>query len=218
MIKNCLHCNNEFTKVIHCSIKKWGITKFCSRKCFYEYKRIEKSCSNCEKKFIVIKSSLHREFCSIQCSNKEGKWLGKTRDEQTKEKISKKNKGKRFSISSEFKKGHKSLRKGKKFLEICGSKHWNWKGGVTSITDVIRNSVEYNTWRKEVYKRDYWTCKICDVKQRFPVAHHIKSFKHFPEDRFDIDNGVTLCRSCHIKVHQKNGVLQEIGTYQFIFS
>jgi len=81
----------------------------------------------------------------------------------------------------------------------------NWKGGITSETRKIRCSEEYNKWRKSVYARDNWTCQHCQVKQKHPIAHHIKTFKDFPELRFESDNGITLCRSCHKKVHEEIG-------------
>ena len=34
-------------------------------------------------------------------------------------------------------------------------------------------------------------------------AHHLESFKNKIDLRFDVDNGVTLCESCHIKFHAK---------------
>jgi len=34
------------------------------------------------------------------------------------------------------------------------------------------------------------------------VAHHLKLFSEFPELRFSVDNGIVLCRSCHLKVHK----------------
>lgn len=80
-------------------------------------------------------------------------------------------------------------------------KHWNWQGGITPVNRLIRHTPEYNNWRKEVYKRDYWTCQMCWKKQKRPVAHHLKSFEEYPDLRFEINNGITLCRSCHKKIH-----------------
>ena len=77
------------------------------------------------------------------------------------------------------------------------SNHWNWKGGITESNRLIRHSVEYNTWRKAVYARDRWTCQDCHQRQKRIVAHHILSFEEYPELRFEVSNGVTLCRACH---------------------
>ena len=63
---------------------------------------------------------------------------------------------------------------------------------------------------------------MCDIKQRYPVAHHLKTFKDYPELRFDVDNGQTLCRSGHKKVHEEIGkktrFSRNAGTYQLKFA
>jgi len=76
--------------------------------------------------------------------------------------------------------------------------HWNWKGGVTSINETIRKSVQYKLWRTAVFERDNFTC-IWGGKEHGNDLHadHIKSFSQFPELRFAIDNGRTLCVNCH---------------------
>ena len=75
-----------------------------------------------------------------------------------------------------------------------------WKGGVYPINLAIRKSLEYKLWRESVYKRDNWTCVWCGDKTSGNLeADHIKPFAYFPELRFAIDNGRTLCKSCHRK-------------------
>lgn len=76
--------------------------------------------------------------------------------------------------------------------------------GSTSTSVILRNSVEYKLWRKSVFERDEYTCVWCGIKfikgvtGRIMIhADHIKPFAYFPELRFAIDNGRTLCVSCH---------------------
>lgn len=81
-----------------------------------------------------------------------------------------------------------------------------WKGGLTKKNYnervAIMNSMEYKLWREAVFKRDNWTCIWCNTrsgngKTVILNADHIKSFRNFPELRFTIDNGRTLCLDCH---------------------
>lgn len=80
-----------------------------------------------------------------------------------------------------------------------GEKHWNWKGGLTNKNIQLRNTIEYKKWRNEIYKRDKYTCQICKVKGGKLNADHIKRFADYPELRFELSNGRTLCIDCHKK-------------------
>ena len=112
---------------------------------------------------------------------------------------------------SENHKGQKAWNKGLTAEEDsripAGEKNANWKGGITPENYKLRQTKIYNDWRFAVYRRDHYICQTCKKKcnRKEIVAHHIKSFKDFPELRYEVDNGITMCRSCHIKLHQKQG-------------
>ncbi len=77
-----------------------------------------------------------------------------------------------------------------------------WKGGISSERTKIYNSKEYKLWRYSVFKRDNFTCIWCGAisgkgKHIDFQADHIKPFAYYPELRFAIDNGRTLCKPCH---------------------
>lgn len=103
------------------------------------------------------------------------------------------------------------LSKKRESIGMRREKHWNWKGGITKQIDKLRKSDEYKQWRDSVYRRDKWTCQHCGRKVKPITAHHIKSFTNFPGLRFEESNGVTLCRSCHKKVHAEIGINTRFG-------
>jgi hypothetical protein len=81
-----------------------------------------------------------------------------------------------------------------------GEKNPMWKGGITPMRTKIYHSLEYKLWRKAVFDRDKYTCVWCgDNRGGNLEADHIKPFAYYPELRFAIDNGRTLCHECHTK-------------------
>ena len=66
-----------------------------------------------------------------------------------------------------------------------------------------RHTPDYIAWRTAVFERDKYTCAICGQVGGELNAHHIRPFKDFPKLRTDINNGVTLCKSCHRRVHKE---------------
>ena len=120
---------------------------------------------------------------------------GKTASEETKRKMSVARTGKiRPPFTEEHRRNISLAHMGKSKGEKC---NW-WKGGITPLNVQIRTSHEYKLWRKSVFQRDNYTCVWCgDVRGGNLNADHIKPFALFPELRFAIDNGRTLCVPCH---------------------
>lgn len=105
-------------------------------------------------------------------------------------------------LSDEAKNKIRIARQGKPKMENRGEKSHLWKGGITPINKAIRCSLEYRTWIFSVMSRDNWTCLKCGKRGGLLNAHHVKPFSKFPELRFNIDNGETLCRPCHVEIHK----------------
>ena len=74
----------------------------------------------------------------------------------------------------------------------------NWKGGITPERMCARSTVEYEKWREEVYKKDWYTCQCCGKSKNInKQAHHLVNFARNEDLRYDVENGITLCEDCH---------------------
>jgi len=75
--------------------------------------------------------------------------------------------------------------------------------------DAIRNrktrkSPEYRKWRSAVLERDAQRCVICGISRQLCV-HHLDDFSEHIAKRLVLENGITLCRSCHKRLHDLYG-------------
>lgn len=134
------------------------------------------NCEHCNKEFYAAQWAIDvgRRYCSRDCyhSASEGRLAW--------------NKGiKRWWLSpTEFKTG-----------ENMGEENPNWKGGETK--DEPRFTQEYKDWRNQIFERDNYTCVWCGAVGGRLEADHIYPQAFFPEKRYQIDNGRTLCKECH---------------------
>ena len=107
--------------------------------------------------------------------------------------------GQRLSPDTEFQKGRESWNKGKGHL-ITGENNPCWRGGVSKRRTSEKKHLcsRYMGWMKEVKNRDGWKCKMHNEDCCGPLeAHHILSWREHPKLRYEVNNGITLCRFHH---------------------
>ena len=85
---------------------------------------------------------------------------------------------------------------------MLGEKHWRWISDRTQLSRTSkqgeRRTTAYFYWRKSVWQRDNFKCRInnSDCKGRIE-SHHILGWSSYPELRYNINNGITLCHAHH---------------------
>ena len=83
-----------------------------------------------------------------------------------------------------------------------GKNHGRWNPNLTDEERKNgRNCPENREWKKAIFDRDNDTCQKCLVRGGELEAHHILPWALFPELRFEVENGITLCETCHDRYH-----------------
>jgi len=94
------------------------------------------------------------------------------------------------------------------------TRHPRWISDRTQLKTGREKSYDtkYKYWMREVKSRDGWKCRMADdtCKGRLE-AHHILPWAKFPELRYQINNGITLC--CH---HHPRTRAAEVGLSPFL--
>ncbi len=124
-------------------------------------------CLLCKKKF-TTPPSIQRKFCSYKCY-----WKYKL--------------GRPISLKTKLKKS----------LTLLKKNRYSRKKSKTLTNYEIRRSLKYKLWRTAIFVRDNYTCQICGKRGGKLNADHIKPFAFYPELRFMLSNGRTLCVKCH---------------------
>ena len=115
-----------------------------------------------------------------------------------------------LSDKGRFKKGHKSSKETLEKLRLSrignkstlgrrGKNANHWKGGLTKKYKLLRSRIEWKLWREKVFLRDDYTCQACGERGLDIQADHVLPFSLYPDLRFELLNGRTLCVECHKK-------------------
>lgn len=77
-----------------------------------------------------------------------------------------------------------------------GKEHPLWMGGNSRKSRYYGQTFPYRQWRRTILNRDGHCCTICKSTYRLEIDH-IKPWSLYPDLRYDLNNGRTLCRKCH---------------------
>lgn len=90
-----------------------------------------------------------------------------------------------------------------------------------TYNDEFYHSQEWQALRRQALERDRHLCQICLRKGKLTFAntvHHIKPIRAFKGRKLELDNLLTVCPSCHNKIHRekpmaKKKKIQKIKNY-----
>jgi hypothetical protein len=87
---------------------------------------------------------------------------------------------------------------GKPRPDMMGKGNPRWADG--DPDERLRRGREADEWQRKVFERDNHVCQFCGSRVRLH-AHHILHYDDYPEERFDVDNGISLCHRCRMLMH-----------------
>lgn len=183
-IKPCSNCPQNFSKPVNCSRAKWATREFCSRPCAYNARKGNPSWN------AGLNLSTLPQYSAMGFRKSHPRFTKTlhsfTSFERSKAHIAAKQNGTHGG-------------KGTKRPNMSGPKHFHWKADRSQLVDQRnRSEPAYIEWRRQVWRRDMYKCKIADNDCKGGIeAHHILPWAQFPELRYQINNGITLCHYHH---------------------
>lgn len=203
--KICEFCHQPYTLTSASTIKE---QRFCSRKCGCKARRarngtLNQRCKHCDKPFDSYIQG--QSYCSHKCYTDSR--IGKSKTEKVVKPCE--YCGKPFSArcNAITKTRRFCSRQCRGIATMLNSKNHNWKG---NSPDTYGPGWERQ--RNAARKRDGNTCQMCGTKRISPGldVHHIVPRSEFQVEELEtanhLDNLITLCHPCHMKV--------ELGTLE----
>jgi hypothetical protein len=199
----CEYCKTEYTKPLSVAIN----SKFCCRKC-KDLSQVGKTGNRPKKRMISVCKTCGENFehwegrsakyCSRNCWNKRNPNVLRECLLCGKEFFTYKSVNKLYCSNKCYNIHQRDIMKNENSPF--------WKGGITKQNKLDRTRAEYREWRESVFVRDNYTCQKCGKKNGngyrvYLQAHHKEKWSDNKEKRFDIDNGITLCKDCHLLEH-----------------
>lgn len=186
--------------------------KFCRKECYSNYqsklgepeslqkkrgvKNKKRTISLCETCGIAFEHHTARraKYCSRECWDKRNPQVLKECKLCDREFWTHKTSGKIYCSQKCYNIDQREIKKG-------SNSHW-WKGGVVNKNKIERGRSKYSEWRMKVFIRDDYTCQDCGKRNGngyrvYLHAHHKEHFSKHIELRYEVSNGITLCKDCH---------------------
>ncbi len=189
-------------------------------------------CRICGKKVVRMPCSFRRSqnvYCSTRCQ-----FVGMKNGRTLKCDYC----GKKFYLCSSYFSSNKLQKDDKK--HFCSKKCWYSffrenngyvrkrksrprKKRVKNLYHSIRQSLLFRNWRNDVFRRDGYRCKVCGYKG-YLYPHHIVTFKSLVKKfkikiisdaycckkLWDVGNGITLCKRCHVKTYRNEKLFEDV--------
>lgn len=189
--RTCVVCGQGF--LAWPAVVRAGKARFCSHSCYAQSLRgsrpgqptIARTCEMCGIRFWTHEVHVQRgqaRFCSLTC-------FGASR--RIGQEVNCAACGKPFYVPA------RHTKRGK--YRYCSNA---CRGvGQRDLSGTLRNGWLYDVWREAVLHRDKQKCQRCGATTQL-CAHHVQTWDDAPALRFEVANGLTLCRACHVREHE----------------
>lgn len=197
--KLCRNCKQSFRP-------RKSLQVYCNMDCYLKHttKAKPRKCIVCKKEYKPHSglSNIGSKYCSVVCSG-----IGSFKQV---EKVCKEC-GTKFMFKPSQTKHYKGAG------QYC-SRECSYKGIVkTTSTKPINDKYGRSKrkadreWQKAIRDKYDCLCQRCGKYEKYIHAHHISTRSQRPDLKHDINNGITLCNSCHTWVHKNPDKSYKLG-------